>query len=359
MSKVSRVLVLLFLLMVPLVIWGQADVAEADEVPFVLLYENTGQFGLVNQGLGIDNGYDPITGATLPNYNVPGTIEAAYLLWQGADNISVDPGDDIIDSNVLLAVDGGAATAVTADTVRMHIQQNRTERHYYSYIADITPLVLQNAHDYTFSGFDMPTTEFGFGIFTVYNTGAFPEYHIQVFEGLDRFWRDEVVPVDQTQSEVHCATFTAVGSDRLVDIDMIAAGVGLDRDNQIYYQTGTGALPTDLEITGTQLEPQPFGQYDGSDWDSYENLAALTLPGGDEWVCVQITINEGTAPGEVASGMIQLVAMAVPTTTPTAVSLQSVDVSSSSAVLPFALGAFGLIIVSTGLVINRKRKSVQ
>lgn len=42
----------------------------------------------------------------------------------------------------------------------------------------------------------------------------------------------------------------------------------------------------------------------------------------------------------------------------TAVTLQNVSASGSS-VLPFALGVFGLIVVSTGLVISRKRKSVQ
>jgi hypothetical protein len=44
---------------------------------------------------------------------------------------------------------------------------------------------------------------------------------------------------------------------------------------------------------------------------------------------------------------------------PTAVTLQDVSASGQSAVLPFVLGAFGLIVVSTGLVINRKRKTVQ
>ncbi len=44
---------------------------------------------------------------------------------------------------------------------------------------------------------------------------------------------------------------------------------------------------------------------------------------------------------------------------PTAVTLQNVSASGQSAVLPFVLGAFGLIVVSTGLVINRKRKTVQ
>ncbi|MEJ2750390.1 MAG: hypothetical protein P8183_21155, partial [Anaerolineae bacterium] len=42
---------------------------------------------------------------------------------------------------------------------------------------------------------------------------------------------------------------------------------------------------------------------------------------------------------------------------PTAVTLQNVG-SGQSAVLPFALSAFGLIVVSAGLVINRKRKTV-
>jgi hypothetical protein len=42
---------------------------------------------------------------------------------------------------------------------------------------------------------------------------------------------------------------------------------------------------------------------------------------------------------------------------PTAVTLQNVNASSQSAVLPFALGAFGLVVVSTGLVISRKRKN--
>jgi hypothetical protein len=42
---------------------------------------------------------------------------------------------------------------------------------------------------------------------------------------------------------------------------------------------------------------------------------------------------------------------------PTAVTLQNVSASGQSAILPFAMGAFGLIIVSTGLIISRKRKS--
>lgn len=44
---------------------------------------------------------------------------------------------------------------------------------------------------------------------------------------------------------------------------------------------------------------------------------------------------------------------------PTAVTLQNVSASGQSAVLPFTLGAFGLIIVSAGLVINRKRQAVK
>jgi hypothetical protein len=51
--------------------------------------------------------------------------------------------------------------------------------------------------------------------------------------------------------------------------------------------------------------------------------------------------------------------MPVGTGSPTAVTLQDINASGQSAVLPFVLGAFGLIVVSTGLVINRKRKSVQ
>jgi hypothetical protein len=43
--------------------------------------------------------------------------------------------------------------------------------------------------------------------------------------------------------------------------------------------------------------------------------------------------------------------------TPTAVSLQDISASDSGTLLPFALGAFGLIVVSTGLVISRKRKN--
>ncbi len=44
---------------------------------------------------------------------------------------------------------------------------------------------------------------------------------------------------------------------------------------------------------------------------------------------------------------------------PTAISLQNIAVSGQSVAYPFALGAFGLIIISTGLLINRKRKNVE
>jgi hypothetical protein len=309
--------------------------------------------------MGLDGAVPEGTGTL--TVTVPGAVEKAYLLWQGKDIGSDEVEDDIVDDVVSLAVDGGVPTVVTSSITHSHIEQNAVHRHYYSYLTEVTDLIQQGEHAYTFSDFDMLSEEFGFGLFIVYNTGGLQEFHVQVLEGMDRFWRNEP---DHVHGEVHCVDIDPKSVAREMELDIIAAGIGADRDNQIYYQTGLPGEPKPDNLnpetgatTGMLLGVQPLGQYDGPDWDSYENSNALTVPANHGWVCVQVTANEGTADGESASGMIQLGAFMVPVTGPTAVSLQSFSADSVSAPQLAALvGALLLVVFGAGLLLYRRRQ---
>lgn len=102
-------------------------------------------------------------------------------------------------------------------------------------------------------------------------------------------------------------------------------------------------LPGGITNTPTDFE-FPFASFTGT-----ANFTTVSA--------VEMVIN-GDAISHPSVDM-EITSVQVSTGTPTAVSLQNVSASGQSTVLPFALGLFGLIAVSTGLVINRKRKSVQ
>lgn len=359
--RVSIVGIPIAIVMALFTLFSAAPAAKADVVPFNELYPGgiTGTYGIVNVGMGLEGAAVEGTG-TLVGVNVPGPVVSAYLVWQGRDDLTADVGDDIVDGQVSFAVDGGTPTTVNSTVTNLHVQENVPARHYYSFLADVTTLVQQGTHDYTFSDFVMPAEEFGWGLFIVYDTGNPQIFHIQALEGLDRFWKDEP---NNVHGAVHCVDVDPKTSAREIELDMIAAGIGLNRDNQIYYQTGLpgAAKPTNLNTvtggTGTLLETQPLGQYDGPDWDSYENANAITLPADHGWICVQITANELPDPSnQVASGMIQLVAFAVPLTTPTAVSLSSIGVSTMPTGLTLVLIVIAALVVITGtaLIIRRR-----
>jgi hypothetical protein len=90
-----------------------------------------------------------------------------------------------------------------------------------------------------------------------------------------------------------------------------------------------------------------------------ETLANLGITAGVDGDCLPIMFyydNDSVFDDIIPNG--GGLCMPIGTGSPTAVTLQNVSASGQSSVLPFALGAFGLIIVSTGLVINRKRKNV-
>ncbi len=91
-------------------------------------------------------------------------------------------------------------------------------------------------------------------------------------------------------------------------------------------------------------------------------ISGPTCPGGGAQPCIielGFYYDNGTAPQDDSIPDVGFITGEVGSGSPTAVSLQNVSASGQSAVLPFALGAFGLIVVGTGLVIKGKRKTVQ
>jgi hypothetical protein len=108
-SRIWRVLLALVLLVVfmPTQPMSADDTAEVLDPVEVL----TGHYGVAVWGVGL---HDPGSGETSPGdiaLNVPGTaVVRAYLVWSGFDTLAGGG-----DNTASLAVDGGAATSVTAD----------------------------------------------------------------------------------------------------------------------------------------------------------------------------------------------------------------------------------------------------
>lgn len=107
--------------------------------------------------------------------------------------------------------------------------------------------------------------------------------------------------------------------------------------------THTVILPGGIVNTPTNIE-FPFASFTGT--ANFNSVSAIEM----------VINGDATASPSVD---MEITSIQVSTGTPTAVSLQNVSASSQATVLPFAFGVFGLIVLSTGLVINRKRKNVQ
>jgi len=292
-------------------------VAAADEALNVRSrYDGT--YGIVSAGVGFEaiapGGGDIVL-------DIPGPPVQAFLTWAGQD--TNPPGGD---NAVLLSVNGGPTNPITALRSYGPEYWNGTVadppiRNSHVWVADVTALVLQGTNTYTVSEFGPMYAEFGAGLLVVYEDGALPYSFAEIVEGLDGAYHNYPSPRGP-DTEVACVQFAATGSPRTMNLSFFVGGVNISggpgsRPNSIWYQTGTGATPSNLvnQLPATEIGGQPLDSLDGEEWDTYQD--SITVSAGDTYACFQI---ESPPPDGASLLWVNLsVSMAqdAPTDTPT------------------------------------------
>jgi hypothetical protein len=286
----------------------------ADEALNVRTHHD-GTYGIVSAGVGLDLA-DPAVGDSFV-LNVPGPVVQAFLFWAGQD--TDPPGGD---PAVLLSVNGGPANPIAA--LRSYGPEYWNEppiRNNHVWVADVTPLVLPGVNTYTVSDFGPMYAEFGAGLLVVYQDGGLPYSFVEVVEGLDGAYHNYTSPRGP-DTEVACVQFAAEASARTMNLSFFVGGVNISggpgsRPNVLWYQTGTGATPGNIENQAGSftLGTQPFDSVDGEEWDSYQN--SITVPSNDTYACFQI---ESPPPDGASMLWLNLsvsMAQQAPTETPT------------------------------------------
>jgi hypothetical protein len=273
-------------------------------------FEDTGQYDIVTAGVGL---YGTTTGDINLNVPVTGTVKRAFLYWAGYTN--TPGGDDQIDFTV-----DSTTTSITADYVMSDPWSVNGD--HYVYIEDLAiSLINTGPETYTVSGVEIAATQdehnYGAGLMVVYEDPSLPYSTVKIYDGLDGFY---FLKSGQENSEVTPIDFAPASTDRTMDIKMFVGGVENDwRANAIWYETGTGAQPTDIVGTsnllggsGYNTHPYPLGASDGEEWDTF--TGSITVPTDDTWTCIQIeSIPNEFVPGWGCSALLISIGVVLPT----------------------------------------------
>jgi len=307
--NLKRVLALLLASLL-LVVVVQPAAADDTTETLAKRWSGVGRYGIVAQGVGMDG----VSTGDILGLNVPGTVVAAYLYWEGHDYRWAGPvGDDSVD----LSVDGGLAVTLPADgtygPLRWYGSYDRI-----AYWKDVTSLALSGSHSYEVSDLSMinPSPDYsqdGAGLIVVYENAALPVAYVEIQDGLDRafrgWWTGQPDSPEQGETAVNCFQFDALATPRPLDLTAFVGGTEPmpdakhgDRPNSIWYRTGTGTPPTDMLNADVDWNRDPLiklldkvptapGDFaltagDGGKWDTYTN--SIVLPPGETWACFQL-----------------------------------------------------------------------
>ena len=219
--------------------------------------------------------------------NVPGTPIQAFLYWAGND-FETDGGDD----TVSFSVNAGPSTSLTADRLLgadFWFSSASGDVLNYVYAEDVTSLTLSGINTYTVSDFGPLRSEYGAGMIVVYEDPGLPVGLAEINDGLDAAYWNFPAPRGPN-TEVTCFQFAAAGSARNLEAFILGGGIdtGVLRPAAIWYQTGTGGLPSDLvdQVGATEIGGQPLDSNDGDEFDSFNTT--ITVPAGDTFACFQV-----------------------------------------------------------------------
>jgi hypothetical protein len=254
-------------------------------------YDQTGHYSIVSAGVGLYPG----TSGSIVNFNIPGTVQVAYLYWAGIDDVGA--GDDSISFGITPTL-----TAITADVTLAaewgYTPTGFTQGYTYVYREDVTSLVSTGTNTYDISGVEI-WENYGAGLVVVYEDPGLPMNRVVLMDGADGFWFDWGDPLGPN-SEVAIFEFDSDTGDRDADLFLFSAGTEHDdRPNEIWTSTGSGAIPTDIVGTGDATGlTYPLYASDGPCWDTYTDTIEVTST--DEWLAVQIeSIAQYAEPGAI------------------------------------------------------------
>ncbi len=297
----KRVLALLLASLL-LVVVVQPAAADDTTETLTTRWSGVGRYGIVAQGVGMDG----VSTGDIFGLNVPGTVVAAYLYWEGHDHRYNAP---VGDNNVDLRVDGGPVVTLTADGIHGPLEwYGSFDR--IAYWEDVTSLVLSGSHNYEVSDLSMDEHD-GAGLIVVYENAALPVAYVEIQDGLDRAFRTWTPP-ERGETAVNCFQFDALATPRPLDLAAFVGGIEPmpdlkwgDRPNAIWYRTGTGTTPTDMlnaEFAAPPWNRDPLiklldkvptapGDFaltasDGGKWDTYTN--SIVINPGETWACFQL-----------------------------------------------------------------------
>jgi len=156
----------------------------------------------------------------------------------------------------------------------------------YVYLVDVTSQIVPGVNSLTISEVELANNH-GAGIIIVYEDSSLSLAEVTILDGLDNFWYGWPDPRGPN-SEVTCLQFSAATYYREASMTLLVGGTEHDdRPNAIWTETGTG-YPTPEDLIDPPTDPTgdyPLVGGDGRAWDTY--TGDVTIPAGDEWLCVQ------------------------------------------------------------------------
>ena len=254
-----------------------------------------GNYCSVTAGVGLEEA-DPNVPTTF-TVEIPGTPIASYWYWTERARVAPYVGDP----DFTLSHNNSATATIAASESFASLENGGTwQWHSYFYQDSALDYVVTGTNTYDVSGITGPGNfeAHGIAITIVYEDAANCPYgEVRVRKGLDSF-RGNFSAADGDEfgpdSELLCEEFATSTINREIDFSVIVGGVGDENKlNNLWYTTGTGAVPTDPIIgdANATVIPDPLGSLLGPEWDIYETEAdgtTITVPAGETYVCLQI-----------------------------------------------------------------------
>ncbi len=295
-----------------------ASSALADDIaidgPFIERASFTGNVDVVYAQMGL---YRDVQDGQL-TVTVPGTatgVVAAYLWWSGRIGDSFGPPPDSGDDTVDITINGGTTQTITATDTFYSDAANPFI--HYNYWYDLTGQVGLGSTTILLEGFDLQVPanvnnrHNGFGVAVVYEDPTVPETTLIIKDGNDRgywAWPSPAGPDSAVQCFDVVPSPVAQQFEITVNITAVDSNDSFVRPQTLWWLTGTGAQPSGdnadtsgMKALGTPRVNPVFpgtGNTDpyGFEWVSFD----VTVPAGDEWVCMQLeSVTEN--PGQIGA----------------------------------------------------------
>lgn len=288
-------------------------------------------------GVGLEDRAFPAT-ISVP---IGGPVQRALLYWAGRDfDCAGGTGDcqtpfPYKDQELIFE-----GTPVTGEIIGTEEYVGSLPRNNIGYRIDVTSIV-QNAFTgagtYNFSledgNTDLDLGRFnGAGLIVIYEDESDPaSYEIQIYEGLDYAFSG--ASGENQVTELLEMTYASRSQD--VAAELI-----------IFTGDGTASRPDTVTIDGTDYYNTLTGQ-DGESFDT--QVYGLTIPANTTQTSVQLFSETNPELSTTPDSLLwELAVLRIPTTTPTAVTLSNIDISSGVA---GAGGVQAVLIVGVGLAI--------